>query len=113
MTHDQALAQVDNLTQSQAVMTATDQMFRILAVVFVIAALVVWLAPKPKPAGQPHGRRRGLDANAPYEQPFSFAFLWPSTTRSSQTKVFVLFADAKKNFGAVRAAMDSSRRPPQ
>ena len=50
---DQALSQLDALTTSQAVMLATDEMFRITAVVFVIAALVIWLAPKPKTVGNP------------------------------------------------------------
>ena len=44
--HDQALGQLDFMTQGQAVMRATDQMFLITAVVFVVAAAVVWLAPK-------------------------------------------------------------------
>jgi DHA2 family multidrug resistance protein len=48
MTPGQALSQLDNLTQSQAVMTATDQMFMYTTVIFVIAAGVVWLGPKPK-----------------------------------------------------------------
>ena len=53
---DQALGQLDLLTQSQAVMLATDEMFRITAVVFVIAALFIWLAPKPpKGPGGPMG----------------------------------------------------------
>ncbi len=47
MSHDQAISQLDFLTQSQAVMSATDQMFLVTGVVFVIAAAVVWLAPKP------------------------------------------------------------------
>jgi DHA2 family multidrug resistance protein len=54
MTHDQALGQLDALTQSQAVMAATDQMFLLTGVVFVVAAAVVWLAPKqtaPAPMG--------------------------------------------------------------
>ena len=48
MTPDQALAQLDSLTQSQAVMLATDQMFLVMAVAFVVAAGMVWLAPKPR-----------------------------------------------------------------
>ena len=43
----QAIGQLDALTQGQAVMSATDQMFLITSVVFVVAAAVVWLAPKP------------------------------------------------------------------
>ena len=52
---DQALNQLDALTSSQAIMLATDEMFRITAVVFVIAALVIWLAPKAKITGNPMG----------------------------------------------------------
>ena len=48
MTSNQALAQIDSLTQSQAVMLATDQMFFIMAMAFAGAACVVWLAPKPR-----------------------------------------------------------------
>ncbi|HEY1750749.1 MAG TPA: DHA2 family efflux MFS transporter permease subunit [Caulobacteraceae bacterium] len=48
MTSAQALAQLDNLTQGQAVMLATDQMFFLIAGVFLIAAFAVWLSPKPK-----------------------------------------------------------------
>jgi DHA2 family multidrug resistance protein len=47
----QALAQIEGLTQSQAVMLATDQMFLIMTVAFLLAAAVVWLAPKPHIAG--------------------------------------------------------------
>ena len=48
----QALAQIEGITQGQAVMLATDQMFLITSVVFVLAAGVMWLAPKPE-AGAP------------------------------------------------------------
>jgi len=47
MSTSQALSQIDNMTQSQAVMLATDQMFTIMTVGFLVAACVVWLAPKP------------------------------------------------------------------
>jgi DHA2 family multidrug resistance protein len=53
MTPAQALAQVDQLTQSQAVMLATDHMFLITSVVFVVAAAAVWFSPKPRLAGGP------------------------------------------------------------
>jgi DHA2 family multidrug resistance protein len=55
MSPAQALAQLDNLTQSQAVMLATDQMFTIMTVGFLVAACVVWLAPKPSLFGRPMG----------------------------------------------------------
>src|ERR1700722_6386252 len=47
MTSDQALNQIEGLTQGQAVMLATDQMFLIMTVAFAFAACMVWLAPKP------------------------------------------------------------------
>ncbi|HZZ35494.1 MAG TPA: MFS transporter, partial [Caulobacteraceae bacterium] len=46
----QALQQLDGLIQGQAVMTATDHMFLITVVVFVIAAAAVWFSPRAKPA---------------------------------------------------------------
>ena len=49
LSSEQATRQIDGLTQGQAVMLATDHMLLITAVVFVIAASVVWLAPKPPP----------------------------------------------------------------
>ena len=52
-TSAQALAQIDAITQGQAVMLATNQMFLITSVVFVIAAAVMWLAPKPVMSGPP------------------------------------------------------------
>ncbi len=55
MTSAQALGQIDNLTQSQAVMLATDQMFFLTTIVFVIAAVAVWLSPKPNIAGMSMG----------------------------------------------------------
>ncbi|HXQ48121.1 MAG TPA: MFS transporter, partial [Caulobacteraceae bacterium] len=51
MTAAQALSQIDNLTQSQAVMLATDQMFFLTSMAFVVAAMAVWLSPKPNIAG--------------------------------------------------------------
>ena len=44
---DAALAQLNNLVQGQSVMIATNQMMFIVALAFVIAAVVIWLAPKP------------------------------------------------------------------
>jgi len=53
MTADQAVRQLDALVQSQSVMVATDHIFLISAIMFVVGASAVWLAPKPKapPAG--------------------------------------------------------------
>ena len=53
MSKAQALAQIDNLTQNQAVMLGTDQMFFAVAIAFVVAASVVWLAPKPQLSASP------------------------------------------------------------
>ena len=47
MTPDQALGQIEGMTQNQAVMLATDQMFLVMTVAFALAACVVWLSPKP------------------------------------------------------------------
>ena len=44
----QAVGQLDLLVQGQGVMLATDQIFAATTVVFVLAALAVWLAPPPK-----------------------------------------------------------------
>jgi DHA2 family multidrug resistance protein len=51
----QALSQIDSLTQSQAVMLATNQMFIVMTVAFLVAACVVWLAPKPSLFTRPMG----------------------------------------------------------
>jgi DHA2 family multidrug resistance protein len=48
LTQAQALGQIDSMSQSQAVMLATDQMFLVMTIAFGIAACAVWLAPKPK-----------------------------------------------------------------
>ncbi|MBV9511342.1 MAG: DHA2 family efflux MFS transporter permease subunit [Caulobacteraceae bacterium] len=47
MTPDQALNQLDQMTQGQAVMLSADHMFLITSLVFVVAAAAVWVAPKP------------------------------------------------------------------
>jgi DHA2 family multidrug resistance protein len=43
----QALRQIDALVQTQAVMIATDKVFFVSSLVFVLAAGAIWLAPKP------------------------------------------------------------------
>jgi MFS transporter, DHA2 family, multidrug resistance protein len=50
LTAQQAVTQLDNLVQGQAVMVSTDHIFLISAILFVFGACVVWLAPKPKGA---------------------------------------------------------------
>jgi MFS transporter, DHA2 family, multidrug resistance protein len=44
---DKAQGQISNLTQSQAVMLATNQLFTVVGFCFVFAAIAVWFAPKP------------------------------------------------------------------
>jgi MFS transporter, DHA2 family, multidrug resistance protein len=44
---DAAAALLNNLVQGQSVMIATNQMMFLVALAFVIAAAVIWLAPKP------------------------------------------------------------------
>ena len=46
--HAQAVAGLDLLVQGQSVMLATLNMFAVLAFVFAFAALLIWLAPRPK-----------------------------------------------------------------
>jgi DHA2 family multidrug resistance protein len=55
MTLDQALRQLEGLVQTQAVMLSTNQMFLATAVVFALAASIIWIAPKPKRVAAPGG----------------------------------------------------------
>jgi DHA2 family multidrug resistance protein len=48
MSAGQALRTLDATVQSQSVMLATNRIFFILSIIFVLAALSVWIAPKPK-----------------------------------------------------------------
>jgi DHA2 family multidrug resistance protein len=48
MSSGQALSQIDNIAQSQAVMLATDQVQFGITLAYLFAACVVWFAPKPK-----------------------------------------------------------------
>jgi DHA2 family multidrug resistance protein len=57
LSHDQAIGQVDRLVQVQSTMLATNQLFLISTLLFLFAASVIWMAPKPKgpaPAGGGH-----------------------------------------------------------
>ncbi len=45
---DQIRGSIDWLVQKQSVMVATNQLFVIIAVIFAVAACLIWLAPKPK-----------------------------------------------------------------
>jgi len=55
LTPDQAIGQVDRLVQVQATMAATNQLFFIMTFLFLFAASIVWLAPKPKSGSAPAG----------------------------------------------------------
>ena len=55
LSSDQALRQLEGLVQTQAVMISTNQMFLATAVVFAIAASVIWITPKPKRVAGPGG----------------------------------------------------------
>jgi len=50
---EQIRGAVDWIVQSQSVMVATNQLFIIIGVIFVVAACVIWLAPKPEHAVDP------------------------------------------------------------
>ena len=43
-----ALQQFEGLVQTQSVMLATNEMFQVIACLFLISALIVWIAPKPR-----------------------------------------------------------------
>jgi len=47
MSHDAAINQLNGMVQSQSVMIATNQLMFAVAVAFAIAALAIWLAPRP------------------------------------------------------------------
>jgi len=47
MTADGALNQLDNMVQSQSAMIATNGLMFVVALVFITAALAIWLAPRP------------------------------------------------------------------
>jgi DHA2 family multidrug resistance protein len=55
LTLDQALRQLEGLVQTQAVMLSTNRMFEVTALVFAIAASIIWVAPKPKRVAAPGG----------------------------------------------------------
>ncbi len=53
MTAGQALHQLDQITDSQSVILATDHVFLVCAAVFIMGACAVWLAPRLQLSGQP------------------------------------------------------------
>ena len=48
--HDAAVSQINNMVQSQSVMIATNQLMLVVALAFLLAAFVIWLAPRPSRA---------------------------------------------------------------
>ncbi|MEO7026199.1 MAG: MFS transporter, partial [Caulobacteraceae bacterium] len=48
-TAGQATRSLDALVQGQAVMAATDHIFAITALLFLVGSAAIWLAPKPRP----------------------------------------------------------------
>lgn len=50
MSHDQAIYSLNHMVDGQSVMIATNQVMALVAFAFLIAAFVIWLAPKPKHA---------------------------------------------------------------
>jgi DHA2 family multidrug resistance protein len=55
LTPDQATGQIDHIVQVQATMLATNQLFFIMTFLFLFAASIAWLAPKPKRGGAAPG----------------------------------------------------------
>lgn len=53
MAMDQVRSSLDWILQKQSVMVATNQLFVIIAAIFVFAAFVIWFAPKPKHSVDP------------------------------------------------------------
>lgn len=47
MSHDQALASLNQLVDGQSVTIATNQVMMLITLSFTFAAFVIWLAPKP------------------------------------------------------------------
>ncbi|CAM3932448.1 Multidrug export protein EmrB [Vibrio aerogenes CECT 7868] len=50
MSLGQVRSSIDWLVQKQSVMVATNQLFMLIAAIFIVAACIIWLAPKPKHA---------------------------------------------------------------
>lgn len=53
MAADAVLQTIDGLIKSESVMLATNQIFSVVAIVFIVAASVIWRAPKPARAVDP------------------------------------------------------------
>jgi DHA2 family multidrug resistance protein len=52
MNAEQTLQVMDNMTQSQSVMLATNEIMAIVSLAFFLSALLIWAAPKPTRAVQ-------------------------------------------------------------
>lgn len=50
---EQVRGSVEWIIQKQSVMVATNQIFMVLAIIFTVAACIIWLAPKPTHAVEP------------------------------------------------------------
>ncbi len=50
MSAEQTRSAMDWILQNQSVMVATNQLFIVIALIFVFAACMIWFAPKPKQA---------------------------------------------------------------
>ena len=42
-----ALAQFERLVETQSVMLATNEVFQVISCLFILSALIVWIAPRP------------------------------------------------------------------
>ena len=48
MSNETTLGVISNLVDKEAMTMSVDHVFLILTLVFVVASLIIWLAPKPK-----------------------------------------------------------------
>lgn len=53
MTADAVMQSMDRLIAGQAVMLATNQIMAAVGIAFIVAASVIWLAPKPTRSIEP------------------------------------------------------------
>ncbi|MDC3955802.1 MULTISPECIES: hypothetical protein [Polyangium] len=55
LTPDQAVGQIERMVQVQAVMLATNHLFLVSMLLFIFAASIVWISPRPRAAPPPGG----------------------------------------------------------
>jgi DHA2 family multidrug resistance protein len=48
VTHDGAVALLSNVVEGQSVMLATLSIFGVVAVIFFVSAILIWMVPKPQ-----------------------------------------------------------------